>query len=90
MATINFKALGADIYYELADNGKREELQINGEIIIDAWGDVGAWGSDYHAAIAGLHGAAKSAATNKYLRDRAEALVISELFAMRQMVKEAA
>lgn len=88
MSTINFTVCGADVVYELADNAKREELRINGETIVDACGDVGAWGNDYHLAIAGLHGAAKAAATDKYLRKRAETLIISELFSLRVMVKD--
>lgn len=88
MAKIEFTALGASVTYELCDKGKREELRINGEIITDAWGDVGAWGADYHAAISGLHGAAKDAATCKYLRTRAEHLIISELFIQREIIKD--
>jgi len=88
MAKINFEVCGADVEYELHDLGKREELRINGESIIDCWGDVGAWGADYHMAVAGLHGAAKESATYKYLRTRAEQLIIQEIFSLREMVKE--
>ena len=88
MSEINFTICGADIDYELDDLGKREELRINGESIVDAFGDVGAWGQDYHQAIAGLHGAAKASAEYKYLRTRAESLIIREIFSLREMVED--
>ncbi len=88
MATINFTACGADVIYELADNGKREELLVNDESIIDSWGDLGAWGADYHYAIAGLHGAAKASAEIKYLRNRAEHLLIEQLFCLREELRD--
>lgn len=87
MSTIKFVVFGADVEYELDDNAKREELRINGETIVDAWGDVGAWGQDYQIAVAGLRGAAKEAATTKYLRTRAEFLIIEEIFSLREIVK---
>ena len=87
MSTIEFKALGADIEYDLADNAHSEQLRINGELIVDCSGDVGAWGDDYHLAIVGLNGAAKEAATRKYLRKRAEALIITEIFQLRETIK---
>ena len=80
--------MGAKLNYELHDLGKSEKLHINGEIIIDAWGDVSAWGSDYHSAICGLHGAAKNAATDKYLKSRAERLIIQEIFSLRETIKD--
>ncbi len=88
MSKINFIVCGASIEYELHDVGKSEELRINGEVIVDNCGDVGAWGDDYHFAVAGLHGCAKDAAEQKYLRTRAEALIISEIFCLRETVKD--
>lgn len=88
MSTINFSVCGADIEYTLADNAKREELSINGQAIVDNYGDLGAWGEDYCAAICGLSGAAKASASEKYLRDRAESMIISEIFSLRQQVKD--
>jgi PII-like signaling protein len=89
MSKIRFEVCGAGVEYELAEHGKHEELRINDELIVDLYGDVGAWGADYHRAIAGLSGAAKSAAEGKYLRQRAEALIISEIFSLREMIREA-
>jgi hypothetical protein len=88
MSTIKFTALGAEVVYELCDKGKREELRVNDEIITDTWGDVGAWGEDYQMAICGLSGAAKASAEARYLRRRAESLLISQLFSLREQVKE--
>ena len=88
MSKINFTVCGAEIEYELADNGKREELRINDEVIVAAWGEVGGWGKDYHLAIAGLSGAAKESTTYKYLRERAESMIISEIFSLCETVKE--
>ena len=88
MSIIKFKSCGAWIDYELANNGKREELRINDVLIVDCWGDVGAWGSDYHLAIAGLHGSAKTSVESAYLKRRAEALLIGEIFNLREQLKE--
>ena len=86
MSKITFEVCGARIDYEL--NAKREELRINDDVIVDCWGDVGAWGKNYHLAVAGLHGCAKVSAEQKYLRSRAEQLIIQEIFNLRAMVKD--
>jgi len=88
MSKINFKVCGADIEYELHDIGKSEQLRINGELIVDSFGDVGGWGEDYHSAIAGLNGAAKNSAMSSYLKSRAENLIIQEIFNLREMIKD--
>ena len=88
MSIINFRVCGADIEYELHDLGKSEQLRVNAELIIDSFGDVGAWGQDYHARIAGLHGCAKISAEQMYLKDRAESLIINEIFTLREMVRD--
>ena len=43
MSKIRFEVCGADIEYDLHDLGRSERLRINGELIVDASGDVGAW-----------------------------------------------
>ena len=88
MSKINFKTCGADIEYELHNLGKSEQLWVNGDLIVDSWGYVGAWGRDYDIAVAGLHGAAKASAENSYLKKRAEYLLIEQIFVLREMVKD--
>ena len=88
MSKINFRVCGAEIEYELHDLGRSEHLRLNGELIIDTFGDVGAWGRDYHTRIAGLHGCAKVSAEQMYLKDRAESLIINEIFTLREMVRD--
>jgi hypothetical protein len=89
MSKINFEVCGADISYELHDLNHNELLIINDEVIIDAWGDIGGWGDDYQLSVCGLHGAAKKSATTRYLRERAERLIIAEIFSLRAQLKDA-
>lgn len=80
MNEITFKILGQTVVYELCN--KSEVLSFAGVNLVNQWGDVGAWGDDYHRAVRSLHGAAKIAAENKYLRSRAESLLARELLSI--------
>lgn len=88
MSLIKFNVCGAELEYELHDLGKSESLRVNGELIVDFFGDVGAWGEDYHKMVHGLHGAAKAVVEERYLKDRAQNLLISAIFALRDQVNE--